>query len=328
MEGLGEKFRKAREARNLTLEEAARMTKIRPNKLAEIEAEDFSKFPSLAYAKGFLLIYGKFLHVDVSPYLDAFESSEHITVDGYSYLRDNDVPPPRRTEIVRKPTRESRSSLMPLVIGLVILVGGWAVVRFMMDIQRIKPTGAPGVVAEATTTPSAAVGPGSVDGTPAPAVPVQPETPSPAVAVTPAVAAAVPLTAAPAPVPVVTPEPTSAAIAEVAPPDDEPEVRRAEPVNPDDLIRAEAALKAAEATPGPSPSPNSNVYSIRPLRKTFVRVVVDGKTGGKVERWVEASEALQFKGQRIAVKALDPAAVEIWKNGKPVSRGDIDVRLE
>ncbi len=67
MESLGQKFQKARMARDLTLDEAARMTKIRPNKLAEIEAEDFSNFPSLAYAKGFVLIYGKFLKVDVSP---------------------------------------------------------------------------------------------------------------------------------------------------------------------------------------------------------------------------------------------------------------------
>ena len=63
-------------ARNLTLDEAARMTKIRPARLAEIEADDFSQFPSLAYAKGFLLIYGKFFDVDVTPYLDAFEDSD------------------------------------------------------------------------------------------------------------------------------------------------------------------------------------------------------------------------------------------------------------
>ena len=43
------------------------MTKIRPGRLQEIENEDFSEFASLAYAKGFLLIYGKFLDVDVSP---------------------------------------------------------------------------------------------------------------------------------------------------------------------------------------------------------------------------------------------------------------------
>src|SRR5919205_3275010 len=92
IEGLGKKFQDARLARGLTLDEAARLTKIRPSRLAEIEADDFSQFPSLAYAKGFLLIYGKFLDVDVSSYLEAFETSEHVTVDGYSYLQDNPVP--------------------------------------------------------------------------------------------------------------------------------------------------------------------------------------------------------------------------------------------
>ena len=99
IEGLGKKFQEARRARDLTLDEAARMTKIRPSRLAEIEADDFSQFPSLAYAKGFLLIYGKFLDVDVTPYLDAFEDSERVTVDGYSYLQDN--PPPKDQSVLR-----------------------------------------------------------------------------------------------------------------------------------------------------------------------------------------------------------------------------------
>src|SRR5258708_35238881 len=89
IEGIGKKFEEARRARNLTLDEAARWTKIRPSRLAEIEADDFSQFPSLAYAKGFLLIYGKFLDVDVTPYLEAFDDSERMTVYGYSYLQEN-----------------------------------------------------------------------------------------------------------------------------------------------------------------------------------------------------------------------------------------------
>src|SRR3954466_6255331 len=119
MEGLGEKFQKARLARNLTLDEAARMTKIRPQKLAELEAEDFSRFPSLAYAKGFLLIYGKFLNVDVSPYLEAFETSETLTTDGYSYLQEAAEPEPIRPVKTRRRSAPAssgggRSSFMPL----------------------------------------------------------------------------------------------------------------------------------------------------------------------------------------------------------------------
>src|SRR6266581_3948397 len=116
IEGLGKKFQEARRARNLTLDEAARMTKIRAARLAEIEADDFSQFPSLAYAKGFLLIYGKFLDIDVTPYLEAFEGSENVTVDGYSYLQDNPAPKPARAPIIPRST--NRGSLVPFVIGV------------------------------------------------------------------------------------------------------------------------------------------------------------------------------------------------------------------
>src|SRR5256885_1740244 len=120
IEGLGKKFQEARRARNLTLDEAARMTKIRPARLAEIEADDFSQFPSLAYAKGFLLIYGKFLDVDVTPYLDAFEDSESVNVDGYSYLQENERAKPVSAPVVRRRPAASgaggsnRVSPMPL----------------------------------------------------------------------------------------------------------------------------------------------------------------------------------------------------------------------
>src|ERR1700693_5800323 len=115
IEGLGKKFQEARRTRNLTLDEAARLTKIRPSRLAEIEADDFSQFPSLAYAKGFLLIYGKFLDVDVTPYLDAFETSQQITVDGYSICKTNRLR--NRAAFgrrVRQPPRECRAHAIAL----------------------------------------------------------------------------------------------------------------------------------------------------------------------------------------------------------------------
>src|SRR5436190_3428125 len=132
IEGLGKKFQEARLARKLTLDEAARMTKIRPQRLAEIEADDFSQFPSLAYAKGFLLIYGKFLDVDVTPYLDAFEDSDSVTVDGYSSLQENERVKPvaapmvrRRAAATRATGGSSRVSPMPLIVGLVVVAVGY-----------------------------------------------------------------------------------------------------------------------------------------------------------------------------------------------------------
>ncbi|MFL6531184.1 MAG: helix-turn-helix domain-containing protein [Chthoniobacterales bacterium] len=330
MEGLGEKFQKARLARNLTLDEAARMTKIRPQKLAELEAEDFSRFPSLAYAKGFLLIYGKFLNVDVSPYLEAFETSETMTVDGYSYLQDNPVPPPRRTEVVRRrePSAQ-RSSLMPLVIGVLVLIVGFWVLKTVMDLRRLKPveqraTGnAPLAVATASPLPTVAdapiVAPRALpaDSTPAPT----------AVAVTTATPEATAVAMA-TEMPSVTPLPTVAqATPPPVPPSDvtEGEVRRAEPVHAEDLAKAKTALAAMS----PSPTPAATVFDIRPLRKTFVRITIDTDKGrSSFERWVDVNAPVQLRGKRIAVKVLDPADVEIRKNGKLVARGDSDVRLE
>ena len=323
MEGLGQKFQQARTARGLTIDEAARMTKIRPSKLAEIEAEDFSHFPSLAYAKGFVQIYGKFLNVDVSPYLEAFETSEHVTVDGYSYLQDNPAPPPRRTEVVRKSAPSgNRSSLMPLVIGLVVLIVGFWVLKFMMDLRRLKPTPPrDGTIAQSTVAPTN-VPPNSgpivapralpADSTPAPTA-AQPLNGAPAIAAVPATTTPAVSTQTP---PVVAAAPTSPAPETGG----EPEVRRAEPVRPEDLAAAPAAA-VPEAVAG------QNRFDIRPLKKAFVRVVVDD--GGPLQRWIDVSERpMQFRGKSIAVKISDPTAVEIRKNGKVVARGDNDVRVE
>jgi cytoskeleton protein RodZ len=241
MEGLGKKLQEARLARNLTLDEAGRMTKIRPGRLQEIENEDFSEFASLAYAKGFLLIYGKFLDVDVSPYLEAFETSESVTVDGYSYLQDNPAPKPSRTVVVRKRSGGGRGSFLPFVIGVIVLVVGFLGMKWILEVQRLKPNPHPvaGASPTATAPPEKIVAPR--------ASPVETAaSPTPAVAIAPT---AQPAVTAPSPIP----QPSAA----------EPEVRRAEPVHPQDLPKTKPSpaptvrrqLRIPSPTPAPRPSP-------------------------------------------------------------------------
>lgn len=230
MEGLGTKLKEARLARGLTLDEAGRLTKIRPGRLEEIENEDFSQFASLAYAKGFLLIYGKFLEVDVTPYMEAFETSEHVTTDGYAYLQDAPEPEPSRpVTIRRRSSNGGRGSLMPFVVGVLVLVIGFTVMKWILEVQRLKPrpAPAPGTSPVATATVS--------DNIVAPhAQPVEGTTPPP-----PAVTAVAP-TPSPTVIPTITPF-----VPDAAP--SEPEVRRAEPVNPQDAVQI--------PTPTPRPSP-------------------------------------------------------------------------
>ena len=304
IEGLGKKFQEARLARGLTLDEAARVTKIRPARLAEIEAEDFSQFPSLAYAKGFLLIYGKFLDVDVTPYLEAFEGSEHVTVDGYSYLQDNPAPKPARTPTVRR-TTSNRVSATPLVIGIIVLIVGFFFMKLILNIQRIAPR---------RTEPTAQAPPTAPASTPKPVVTAPSQSAETATKkIVPAPAAAPPATAAPA-------------IAAASPPaSKEPEVRRAEPVRPEDLAKAAAANSSPAAEPG-----GPNRVAIRPLKKTYVKVVVDNEeVKPAFERWISPADGtVEFRGQHIVVRVLDREAVQIKKNGKLVEEEDDDVTVE
>src|SRR6266480_4099476 len=312
IEGLGRKFQEARKARNLSLEEAARLTRIRQSRLAEIEADDFSNFPSLAYAKGFLQIYGKFLEVDVSPYLDAFETSGHLTVDGYSYLQDAPAPKAPRTPVARR-TENARPSLVPFLIGIAILVAGFSFLRFISKLNQIAPHP---TEAAATATPSPTAAVATIV---APrALPV--ESPARVAATAPPVKTT-PIIAAPSSTPV----PTAAAIETPvlpAPRAVEPEVRRAVPVRPDEVAAAQAANEAIDAN-GP------NRIDITPLKRTYMQVTIDDDpTKPAFERWVSPSDGtVEFRGHRFSVRVLDREAVQIRKNGKIVSNGDTDLRI-
>jgi cytoskeletal protein RodZ len=308
IEGLGKKFQEARLARGLTLDEAARMTKIRPSRLAEIEAEDFSQFPSLAYAKGFLLIYGKFLDVDVTPYLEAFEGSEHVTVDGYSYLQDNPAPKPARTPAVRRTTSDRRSAT-PLVIGIIVLIVGFFFMKLILNIQRIAPR---------RIEPAVQTQPSAAPSTPAPVVTAPTRSAEVATQkITPVPAIAPPATATAAAPPVAVASPRASK---------EPEVRRAEPVRPEDLAKAAAVTNSSPAAEPAGP----NRVAIRPLKKTYVKVVVDNEEMKPAfERWISPSDGtVEFRGQHIAVRVLDRDAVQIKKNGKVLEDEDEDVVVE
>lgn len=310
MEGLGHQLQQARLARGLTLDEAGRLTKIRPGRLAEIEAEDFSNFASLAYAKGFVQIYGKFLDVDVTPHLETFETSNEVTVDGYSYLQDTPAPRPSRPITVPRAPRE-HGSLLPFIIGVVVLVLGFTGLKFFLDVQRIKPR----TVGVASPTPAPAT-----TGLVAPrALPVE-KTPAPVAA-----ASVAPKTTAP-PVTRTTPAVSTPVAAASAPPvaaTAEPEVRRAEPVRADDLA-------AATGSASPAKSSAVNRIEIRPLHKTYLKVVVDGNSDTPaIERWISSGDGpLKVSGQRVAIRVLDPSAVDIRKNGKHLADDDPDVTVE
>jgi len=119
------------------------------------------------------------------------------------------------------------------------------------------------------------------------------------------------------------------AAAKASVPPKEPEVRRAEPVRPEDLAKA-GATQSVQTTQKPAEAEGPNRIAIKPLKKTYIKVVVDNESlQPAFERWISPTDGtVEFRGQKIAVRVLDRDAIQIRKNGKPVADGDDDVTVE
>lgn len=71
MPTIGEKLEETRLRHGYSVEDVAHETRIHPNMILRIEEDDFSQFPSVAYAKSFIRKYSEHLGVDLG---DAMES--------------------------------------------------------------------------------------------------------------------------------------------------------------------------------------------------------------------------------------------------------------
>ncbi len=291
---VGKKLQQAREKMRVSLEEASRITKIRPDRISDLEHDDFTQFPNLTYAKGFLLIYAKYLGVDVSEFASTFENTSQINVSNYEYLNNAsnfaDASPhyhaPSRSSSIR-----SQKPLLTFIVLAVVIFFGWMFISFLnATAKRLKPS-------PAAATPAA---------TPTPAVP-----PLVSESDRHALQAATPV---PTPRPVV--EPAATALPTPFPAGTEtrfagePEIRRAQPVKPDEV-------------PAPTPPPPARTKEIvlQSLRKTWVQIQRDDEHSVPVfEDWIYPdARPLKVRGLKFWIKLRDPAAVKISRDGQPVA---------
>lgn len=169
----GTKLRRARKLRQISLEDASRATKIRVKQLEELESDDYSNFANLAYAKGFLVSYGKYLHVDVRPYLDAFADASTFGLDDYQYLSATPVGiyrAPQRQQARRQPQRH-QFVYTALALGVLAIMGFcWFLV---LSYQRLGDLDKLAARQEAREHPNAHAATDAADQPPAAVVPAQ-----------------------------------------------------------------------------------------------------------------------------------------------------------
>lgn len=116
MGSFGDKLRREREMRGITLAEMSESTKISTRHLESLEKEEFASLPGGVFNKGFVRAYAHFLGID-----------EDEAVADYAAIA-NEAPPAEDKfplDIHEEPNRElnPRKSNFPLIFALAALVG-------------------------------------------------------------------------------------------------------------------------------------------------------------------------------------------------------------
>src|SRR6202050_2086878 len=157
-ESVGKKLQQARLSRKLEIEDVAERTKIRPDRIIDLEADEYSHFPNLTYAKSFLAKYARFLGLDIQEELDEFQISRAISMGDYQYLNSfsaqNYGQQPRWTQRIQ-PKGFRVPPAVVIVLVLIVLVGVPVFSYLALNIPRVAGTNF--AVLTDKSTPSAGV---------------------------------------------------------------------------------------------------------------------------------------------------------------------------
>jgi len=282
MGAFGDRLRREREMRGITLDEITESTKISRRHLEALESEHFEQLPGGVFNKGFVRAYARFLGID-----------EDQAVADYS-AASNEQPEPENKfplEIHEEPKRElnPRRSKVPLVFALAALVGVLVGYGFWMKSKQhasatVEPR--PAAPASAVTEPKAQA--------PAP----QPEISSSAEPAKTSTDSA-PSKPATKPVP-----------QEVA--------HETEAVQPSS---GHTSTAAGDVSADPSPSSavkeNALFVQIKAKEDSWVSIVADGKS--VMQRVLTADKQKKIKaGKSVILRTGNAGGIEVSFNGRPL----------
>ena len=314
VETVGRRLQKARQEKKLTIDEVAAATKIRPERIVDLEADDLTHFPSLVYARSFLVKYARFLGLDIQDDLENFQVNRAVGFGEFKYLTA--VPPPkyrpyRPEPRFNQPAKKMAPPLILAVVAVLILIGVPLVAFFAVNLSRLSPE------EEQNKTAATAK---SVQS----ATPIAVATPEPANQV---------LTPPTGSVQIIsnaqTPSSSSPTVAPSV------EVRRALPVTAADRdankdTNKDATKETSDASPSPTSTAPPQKLEIKVKERTWLRVTKDQESSEPVFNGFigPSSPAIVIQGKRFWLKALDKGALELRKNGQAVNGQDGDIVIE
>jgi cytoskeleton protein RodZ len=310
VETVGRRLQRARQEKKLTIDEVAAATKIRPERIVDLEADDLTHFPSLVYARSFLVKYARFLGLDIQDDLENFQVNRAVGFGEFKYLTA--VPPPKYRPEPRfnQPSKKMAPPLILAILAVLILIGVPLVAFFAVNLSRLSPT------EEEQNKTAATKSAKSLQS----ATPLAVATPEPTKP---------PLAAPTGSVQVVSNTQTAAGSSPT--PDSTVEVRRALPVTAADKDTSKDTNKeTSDSSPSPTETAPAQKLEIKVKERTWLRVTKDRESSEPVFNGFigPSSPAIVIQGKRFWLKALDKSALELRKNGQAVNGQDSDIVIE
>jgi cytoskeletal protein RodZ len=306
----------------LRIEEVADATKIRAERIIDLEADEYSHFANLTYAKSFLAKYANYLGVDIQAELEHFQAAPSISLRDYQYLA------PSVPKSMAKPwefgARAFRVPPLVVVLLVLILLVGIPVFSYMaINIPRLRG-GAPesrsaqDLAAVEVPTPSGAKSGASQS------LGGRPEGQG-NLATGPGTRSSSSDQASASP----SAQPTSRIEGGI-------EVRRALPVQQGGQPSPSEATDASPsetASTNPSQVPATEPQTrleLRVLKRTWVKITKDEEGSQPVFDGPAAPEdqPIVVEGKRFWVRIQDKGAVEVRKNGQRVLNSSNDVVID
>jgi cytoskeleton protein RodZ len=147
MGAFGERLRREREMRGISLNEISESTKISRRHLESLENEDFDSLPGGVFNRGFVRAYARFVGIN-----------EEQAVADYNAVRSEPEPVPDQfpLEVHIKPDRElnPKRSPLPLILAVAALVGFIIVVWARSRSHQPEPAKAAPPAPTSTSTPA------------------------------------------------------------------------------------------------------------------------------------------------------------------------------
>jgi cytoskeletal protein RodZ len=300
MGSFGDRLRKEREQRGITLDDISLNTKIGTRLLRALEEEKFDQLPGGIFNKGFVRAYARHVGIDedqaVADYMSTVDANENNTVAGepehpQPTERQPEPQPEAQIRVVREARQRDSSADIPwglLAILLLLIALAFASWSYYHREQRVDRNRAPEPAPMGDTT-----APGSPGGNPASL-----EVASQKFQTNP-----------------------------VGSPNSVP-VRPMQPPGANSPSAAQIVQQAAALTPASSGAPGAFTVALKAnegSEECWVSIVVDGQPAVEATLAVPYEKRIQARSE-VVVKAGNVGALDFFFNGKRLpSQGDYGV---